>query len=143
MTGSARGDALTAPRLEALLRLRTAVFVVEQQCPYQEVDGHDTRPGTWHAWIGEPEVLACLRVLTEPDGTRRIGRVCTSPAGRGQGLATRLMTAALAEIGPAPAVLDAQTAARRFYERFGFAATGPEFDEDGIPHVRMARFMSL
>jgi ElaA protein len=49
------------------------------------------------------------------------------------------MEAALAEIGPAPAVLDAQTYARGFYERFGFEARGAEFDEDGIPHVTMHR----
>ncbi|WP_181784856.1 GNAT family N-acetyltransferase [Pseudonocardia pini] len=80
---TARGDALGAPDLEAVLALRTAVFVVEQECPYQEVDGRDTDPGTWHAWIGErPALLAYLRVLTEPDGGRRIGRVCTAAAGR-------------------------------------------------------------
>ncbi|SDF89070.1 GNAT family N-acetyltransferase [Pseudonocardia oroxyli] len=134
---SARGDALTARQLEAILALRVAVFVVEQDCPYQEVDGRDTLPTTWHVWTGD--VDACLRVLTEPDGTRRIGRVCTAEKARGSGLAAALMRAALVEIGDAPSVLDAQTYARGFYERFGFAAIGAEFDEDGIPHIRMVR----
>ncbi|MCF7552402.1 GNAT family N-acetyltransferase [Pseudonocardia sp. WMMC193] len=134
---SARGDELTARQLEAILALRVAVFVVEQDCPYQEVDGRDTLRTTWHVWTGD--VDACLRVLTEPDGTRRIGRVCTAEKARGSGLAAELMRAALVEIGDAPSVLDAQTYARGFYERFGFAAVGAEFDEDGIPHIRMER----
>jgi ElaA protein len=133
----ATGDELTAPQLEGILALRVAVFVVEQDCPYQEVDGRDTLPSTWHAWIGD--VDACLRVLTEPDGTRRVGRVCTAERARGTGLAAELMKAALVEIGDAPSVLDAQTYARGFYERFGYTAVGAEFDEDGIPHVRMER----
>lgn len=136
----ARGDELTARALEAILELRVAVFVVEQDCPYQEVDGRDTAATTWHTWVAEDgEVEACLRVLDEPDGTRRIGRVCTAEKARGGGLAAELMRAAVAEIGDSRSVLDAQTYARGFYERFGFAAVGAEFEEDGIPHVRMER----
>jgi len=134
---TARGDALSAPDLEAILMVRTAVFVVEQECPYQEVDGRDTLSTTWHAWTGS--VDAYLRVLTEPDGTRRIGRVCTAAAARGKGLAAQLMAAALTEIGDAPSVLDAQTYAQGFYARFGYRPEGDEFDEDGIPHIRMTR----
>ncbi|GAA4538871.1 GNAT family N-acetyltransferase [Pseudonocardia xishanensis] len=137
MIRTARGGELTAAELEAILVLRTAVFVVEQDCAYQEVDGRDTLSTTWHAWTGD--VDACLRVLTEPDGTRRIGRVCTAAAARGKGLAAELMAAAVAEIGDTPSVLDAQAYARGFYERFGYAAVGDEFDEDGIPHIRMVR----
>ena len=137
MIRTARGDALSAPDLEAILMVRTAVFVVEQECPYQEVDGRDTLSTTWHAWTGS--VDAYLRVLTEPDGTRRIGRVCTAAAARGKGLAAQLMAAALTEIGDAPSVLDAQTYAQGFYARFGYRPEGDEFDEDGIPHIRMTR----
>ena len=137
MIRTARGDALSAPDLEAILMVRTAVFVVEQECPYQEVDGRDTLPTTWHAWTGS--VDAYLRVLTEPGGTRRIGRVCTAAAARGKGLAGQLMAAALTEIGDAPSVLDAQTYAQGFYARFGYRPEGDEFDEDGIPHIRMTR----
>jgi ElaA protein len=137
---TARGDTLTARELEAILVLRTAVFVVEQECPYQEVDGRDTEPGTWHAWLSDDDgVAACLRVLSEPDGHRRIGRVCTAMRARRRGLAGRLVEAALAELGAAPAVLDAQSHATDLYARFGFAPVGPEFLEDGIPHVTMRR----
>ncbi len=130
---SARGDTITAVELETVLALRVAVFVVEQACPYQEVDGRDTEPGTWHAWITDgSETLSYLRVLTEPGGTRRIGRVCTSVAGRRRGgLSAQLMRAALAEIGDHPSVLDAQTYVRAFYEGFGFVAQGAEFVEEG------------
>jgi ElaA protein len=135
-----RGDRIDAPRLQAVLALRVAVFVVEQRCPYQEIDGRDTEPGTWHAWIdGGPGVLSYLRVLTDAGRVRRVGRVCTAEAARGRGLSARLMAAALTEIGSAASVLDAQTYVRGFYERFGYVARGAEFLEDGIPHITMHR----
>lgn len=72
---------LDVSTLYALLRLRSDVFVVEQQCVYPDLDGRDTEPDTVHVWLTDPSgaVTACLRVLTEPDGTARIGRVVTSP----------------------------------------------------------------
>jgi ElaA protein len=123
-----------------LLRLRVDVFVVEQKCAYPELDGRDTEPDTRHVWLsrdGAP--VAYLRILGDPGGRARIGRVVVSPAERGTGAAGRLMTAALDEIGDRPSVLDAQAHLVRFYERYGYAVTGPEFLEDGIPHVPMAR----
>jgi ElaA protein len=126
--------------LYALLRLRVDVFVVEQACPYAELDGRDTEPGTRHVWLsgdsGAPE--AYLRILEDPDGAR-IGRVVTAPHARGGGLAGRLMETALDVIGDRTARLDAQTRVAGFYARYGFAAGGPEYVEDGIPHVPMAR----
>jgi ElaA protein len=131
---------LTAADLHALLRLRVAVFVVEQDCPYQEVDGRDLEPATRHLWIPAGSgVLACLRLLDEGDGTFRIGRVCTAADARGRGLSRRLLLAALAEVGAAPCVLDAQTQVESFYAGHGFVRTGPEYVEDGIPHVPMRR----
>jgi ElaA protein len=129
---------LSAATLYELLSLRMRVFVVEQRCPYQDLDGHDTEPGTLHVWYGEPP-LAYLRMLAEPDGTTRIGRVCVAPHARGTGLARRLMLDALDLTGPYPVVLDAQSYLAGFYERLGFTASGPEFVEDGIPHVPMRR----
>ncbi|GAA2605347.1 GNAT family N-acetyltransferase [Dactylosporangium fulvum] len=133
---------LDAPTLYRLLKLRCDVFVVEQQCAYPELDGRDTEPGTVHLWLddehGEP--AAYLRVLTEPDGSARIGRVVTAKSARGQGLAGRLLQAALDHIGPGRGtVLDAQTDAMRIYERVGFQPSGPAFVEDGIEHVPMRR----
>jgi ElaA protein len=136
----AAGDELTAAELYALLKLRVDVFVVEQRAPYPELDGRDLLPDTGHLWYpstGEPQ--AYLRILHEPPGGRRIGRVCTTPSARGAGLGNRLMAEAMRRIGDAEAVLDAQTYAQRFYEKFGFTAVGAPFDEDGIEHITMRR----
>jgi ElaA protein len=123
-----------------LLRLRVDVFVVEQKCAYPELDGRDTEPDTRHVWLsraGTP--VAYLRILSDPDGVARIGRVVVAAAARGTGAASGLMAAALDEIGDRPSVLHAQAYLVRFYERYGYVATGPEFLDDGIPHVPMAR----
>ncbi|GAA4728346.1 hypothetical protein Prum_023950 [Phytohabitans rumicis] len=126
--------------LYELLRLRVDVFVVEQKCAYPELDGRDTEPGTRHVWLssgGTP--TAYLRILDDPGGVARIGRVLVVAAERGTGAAGRLMAAALDVVGDRPCVLDAQSHLVGFYERYGFRPTGPEFIEDGIPHVPMAR----
>jgi ElaA protein len=133
---------LNTGTLYALLRLRTEVFVVEQRCPYPELDGRDTEPGTRHLWLSDADTgpQAYLRLLAEPDGTARIGRVCTAAKARGTGFAGLLVAAALDLIGDeTPCVLDAQSHVARYYERFGFVASGPEFVEDGIPHTPMCR----
>lgn len=137
---SRKGTDLTAAELHDLLRLRVDVFVVEQECPYPEIDGKDLLAGTRHIWEqGDGGVTGCLRVLEQPGGVLRIGRVCTAASARGTGLGGRLMAAALEYAGDAECVLDAQTYAQGFYARFGFAPEGEEFDEDGIPHIRMRR----
>jgi ElaA protein len=132
-------EELSAATLYDLLSLRMQVFVVEQRCPYQDLDGRDTETGTRHVWYGPPP-QAYLRILAEPDGTDRIGRVCVASAARGTGLARRLMLDALELSGERPVVLDAQAYLAGFYERLGFVASGPEFVEDGIPHVPMRRY---
>ena len=128
--------------LYALLRLRVDVFVVEQRCPYPELDGRDLEPGTRHLWLGpaRDEPVAYLRLLAEPDGGARIGRVCTAEKARGAGHSARLVAAALDLIGPdTPCVLEAQSYLVGFYQRFGFVTTGEEYLDDGIPHVPMRR----
>lgn len=131
---------LTLLGLYALLKLRVDVFVVEQRCAYPELDGRDLEPGTVHLWLGPDDApVAALRLLAEPGGERRIGRVCTSLSARGQGLSRRLLTAALAEVGDAPCVLDAQEHLTRLYGEFGFVANGPGYDWDGVLHVPMRR----
>ena len=131
---------LDVPVLYAMLRLRVDVFVVEQECPYAELDGRDLDPGTRHLWTEQAgRLTSYLRLLEDADGDLRIGRVCTAPAHRGRGLAEQLVLAALAVAGDRPVVLDAQSHLQAWYSRFGFAAAGPEFLEDGIPHVPMRR----
>jgi ElaA protein len=120
-----------------LLQLRSLVFVVEQDCVYLDPDGRDLEPDARHYWAGD--VDAALRLLTEPDGSRRIGRVVTHPDARGRGLAAALVTAAVADAGDGPIVLDAQSHLTAWYEEFGFVVDGPSFEEDGIPHTPMRR----
>ncbi|MEV6447118.1 GNAT family N-acetyltransferase [Amycolatopsis sp. NPDC051716] len=135
----ATGPELTAAQLHDILRLRVDVFVVEQKAAYPELDGRDLRPDTRHLWFEDDgAVLAYLRVLLDPGGIRRIGRVVTAAPARGAGLAARLMDAALTT--PGEYVLDAQTYVQGFYARYGFVPEGPEYtDEDGIPHIKMRR----
>jgi ElaA protein len=134
------GVELPAALLYALLRLRVDVFVVEQRCAYPELDGRDLEAGAVHLWAGPRAApLACLRLLAEPGGVRRIGRLCTAPRARGRGLGRVLMAAALDEVGDAPCVLDAQEHLVGFYAAFGFTPCGRGYDWDGVPHVPMRR----
>ena len=131
---------LDPPTLYGILRLRVDVFVVEQRCPYPELDGRDLEESTLHVVArDDAEVVGYLRLLTDPDGTRRIGRVCVADGHRGEGLARRLMVAAVGRSRADPVVLDAQTHLRRWYEDLGFVVAGPGFVEDGIPHLPMRR----
>jgi ElaA protein len=125
--------------LYALLKLRVDVFVAEQRCAYPDLDGRDDEPGTRHLWLTrDGETLGYLRILAEPDA-ERIGRVAVAPGERRAGHAARLMTAALEVVGNRPAVLDAQAHLQDFYARYGFVPTGPQYLDDGIPHVPMRR----
>ncbi|WP_410571894.1 GNAT family N-acetyltransferase [Amycolatopsis sp. cmx-4-61] len=135
----ATGPDLTAAQLHDILRLRVDVFVVEQKAAYPELDGRDLLPDTRHLWFEDAgSVVAYLRVLLDPGGIRRIGRVATAAPARGAGLAARLMDAALTI--PGEYVLDAQTYVQGFYARYGFIPEGEEYtDDDGIPHIRMRR----
>ena len=124
--------------LYRIMALRTDVFVVEQNCPYPELDGRDLEPSARQIWIErDGAVLATLRLLTDPSGDARIGRVATALPARGAGLAVALMQHALSLTGARAIVLDAQTYLRAWYARFGFVESGPEYVEDGIPHVPM------
>jgi ElaA protein len=121
------------------LKLRSDVFVVEQACPYPELDGRDAEAGTEHRWLEDDagELVAYVRTLAEPDGTTRLGRVVTRPDARRGGLAKRLVEGVLADHDDVRA--DAQAHLAGWYEALGFEPTGPEYLEDGIPHVPMRR----
>ena len=134
---------LSTAMVYALLRLRVEVFVVEQGCPYQELDGHDLDRTTRHYWLAPygaiEDAQATLRLLEPTEGQFRIGRVCAARPARAQGGIRRLLEAALAEVGDAPCVLDAQAHVIELYAAFGFVVDGAEFTEDGIVHVPMRR----
>lgn len=122
-----------------LWQLRESVFVVEQNCPYQELDGRDLEPGTRHVWVErEARPIGYLRVLEDPDRAR-IGRVVVAADHRGKGIAGVLMRGALKVVDERPSRLDAQSYLAGWYAGFGFEQAGPEFLEDGIPHIPMTR----
>jgi ElaA protein len=128
---------LDTTTLYAILKLRTDVFVVEQKCAYPELDGRDAEPGTRHVWLSRgDDIAAYLRILDDGQ-VQRVGRVVVAPGERGAGHASRLMTSALTVIGNRTSVLEAQAYLVRFYAKFGYVQTGPEYVEDGIPHVPM------
>lgn len=131
---------LSPMQIYDILRLRVDVFVVEQACPYPELDGRDVEPGAVHVFAEDDAVVrGYLRILDDADQVRRIGRVCVRADARGDGIAGQLMACAIDVIGCAPSVLDAQAHLADWYGRFGYEVDGTEFLEDGIPHVPMRR----
>jgi ElaA protein len=127
--------------LYRLLALRVDVFVVEQECAYRELDGRDLEPAAVLVWahVVDGHPIATLRLLSDPDGSARIGRVATAASARSAGIAARLMERALQLAEGRATVLDAQVQLEGWYARFGFVRAGPDFDEDGIAHLPMRR----
>lgn len=138
-------DALDRDTLYALIGLREAVFVVEQDCPYLDADGRDPLAHHLIGWDGDTAV-ATLR-LFGPDVVRPgevvFGRVVTAATHRRQGLGRELMERGLAEgerlFGPYPVWLSGQAYLQGFYESLGFVVDGPGYLEDDIPHLPMRR----
>ncbi len=131
-----RFSRLSTDQFHEIIRLRIEVFVVEQSCVYQELDGRDTEPATRHIWIEDDlGVRAYVRVLDDDDA-RRIGRVVTRSDARSGGLAAALIHHVL-ESTDGPWVLDAQSHLVGWYLDRGFEVDGEEFVEDGIPHISM------
>lgn len=128
------------PRTAYLLwQLRERVFVVEQECPYLELDGRDLEPTTRHLWLTEGGApVAYLRVLQDTE-EMRVGRVLVAPSHRRRGLGRALMEGALELVAERPCRLDAQSYLVQWYRSLGFEPCGAEFVEDGIPHVPMRR----
>ena len=132
-----RFSELSARQLHDILALRSGVFIVEQECVYNDIDGRDIEPTTRHLWIdhdGAP--AAYLRQLHDRDGVIRVGRVVTDPGHRGQGLAARLVRH-VTERQSGQVVLDAQAHLHNWYAQLGFVRDGDDFVEDGIAHIPM------
>ena len=136
---------LTVDELYELLRVRSEVFVVEQDCVYQDMDNDDQ--ASIHLWLTEGDkVVALCRVC--PAGTHMeevsIGRVVTSVRGKGYG--KRIMQEAIKvareRFGAKRIDLEAQEYARGFYEQVGFRQSSQQFILDGIPHIRMSLITS-
>jgi len=125
-----------------ILRLRCRVFIVEQACPYEDVDGKDPEALHLLARLPGAELTGYLRCFPPAAaGPARIGRVVTAPEARGVGLGRRLMLETLAYIarrhGPVPVELAAQLRLEGFYGGFGLVRVSPDYLEDGIPHCDM------
>lgn len=132
---------LTVDELYELLRIRSEVFVVEQDCVYQDMDGDDQL--SIHLWLTEGDkVVALCRVC--PAGTHMeevsIGRVITTERGKGYGKRIMLdgIKAAKDHFNARLIEIEAQEYARGFYEQVGFRQSSEPFILDGIPHIRMS-----
>lgn len=131
-------DELSNHELYEILKSRNMVFVAEQQCPYQDIDGFDEV--SLHVFLWEDEkILAYLRAYQSDEKTVRIGRVLTMK--RGCGLGLKVLKEGIKAIKERYDVsriyLEAQTYATGFYEHEGFKICGEEFLEDDIPHIPM------
>lgn len=133
---------LTAAELYAVLQLRNEVFVVEQNCVYQDADGKD-QP-SWHlmGWHGD-ELVVYTRII--PPGISfteaSIGRVVSSPKFRRAGMGIALMEESIERCNKlfnhGPIKIGAQLYLTKFYQSFGFVQSSDEYLEDGIPHIDM------
>lgn len=140
---------LSVSALYELLKLRCEVFVVEQHCVYQDVDGEDLIGENRHllGWR-DNQLVAYARILKNEDDFAPvvIGRVIVSPQVRGEKLGYQLMDRAVASCQqnwPQHAIyLGAQAHLQSFYAHFGFRPVTDIYDEDGIPHIGMAREVS-
>ena len=131
---------LTTDELYELLRVRSEVFVVEQNCVYQDMDGDDQK--AIHLWLTvQGRVVALARVC--PAGTHMqevsIGRVITTERGKGYGkqIMLQAIDAAVEHFNAKRIDIEAQEYARGFYESVGFKQSSDTFMLDGIPHIRM------
>ncbi len=135
---------LTLKELYTLLRLRNEVFIVEQNCPYQDADNKDDTAFHLMGWCGK-ELAAYCRII--PAGISyaeaSIGRVLTSPHFRAKGFGRELMRTAIEQVytlfGQCPIRIGAQLYLKKFYASLGFKETGDVYLEDGIEHIEMLK----
>jgi len=137
-------ESLTAKELYAILRLRSEIFVVEQNCVFLDMDNNDQ--ASQHLMLYQnKELMAYARIVpagitfAEPS----IGRIVSSPAARGKGFGKQLVKLGIENCirlyGNKPIKIGAQVYLKAFYESFGFVSEDDFYDEDGIDHVHMIR----
>jgi ElaA protein len=136
---------LTVDELYAILRLRSEVFVVEQNCIFLDLDNNDQKAFHTIGFIGE-EVVATTRLFDKDimyDGYQSIGRVVGSPRHRGLGIGKALMQYSIQEcerlFGKGPIKIGAQLYLKKFYNEQGFEQSGEVYIEDEIDHIPMIR----
>jgi ElaA protein len=140
----ARFEDLTPRELHDAFQLRSAVFVVEQVCPFLDIDGAD--PLCWHLLGSQGGTLVAYCRLVPP-GVKypepSIGRVITAKAARRTGAGREMMREAVARadaLWPRERLrIGAQMYLKAFYESFGFRQSSDPYDEDGILHIEMIR----
>lgn len=142
-------DKLTVKELYSILQLRAEVFVVEQNCPYLDLDGKDVQSFHLMGTNGNDELVAYARLLppTISFDEVSIGRVVSSPKYRKTGIGKELMKKALDVIyeifGIVPVRIGAQLYLKIFYEGFGFVSDGDEYLEDNILHIEMLKKIKI
>ena len=137
-------DELTPKELYEILQLRNEVFIVEQNCPYQDLDNKDLP--AWHLMGKKNKKLLAYSRLFAPGisySESSIGRVVSSPSARKTGMGKQLMEESILQIRNLfhtdTIRIGAQLYLKKFYESFGFIADGEIYLEDNIPHVQMLR----
>lgn len=137
-------DKLTTEQLYELLKLRVDIFIVEQNCPYPELDNKDKLEGVYQLMGYQgAELVACARLLKPGVSFDHcsIGRVATKSSARGHGLGHKLMNKALTEcqnLWPNQSIdIQAQEYLKDFYQGYGFIGYTGTYLEDGIPHIDM------
>lgn len=134
---------LSPHQLYAILQARSAVFVMEQNCAYQDMDDCDQRSQHLIAWTDEGKLAAYLRVV--PPGLKfaeaSLGRVISSQIARGTGVGKQLLPRGIDACRQAypehPIRIGAQQYLEKFYASFGFVTVSEMYLEDDIPHVEM------
>ncbi len=135
-------NALTTASLYEILALRCSVFIVEQQCPYQDIDNKDEI--AQHVLMKQDEkLIAYARILPAHEGSVHFGRVLIAKPHRGRGLGKKLVDTVIQHLKAhhpeCVMVITAQLYLQHFYQEFGFMNEKEPFNLDGIPHIWMMK----
>lgn len=138
---------LSGTEVYKIAKLRVDVFIVEQNCPYHDLDNNDLDLNTWHLFATEDDELVCYLRILPPDlvypEKPALGRIVSSEKFRGTGAGHHLMERAIKFLDEHYPTLtshmSAQAHLQGFYSKHGYAAVGDEYLEDDIPHIGMER----